>query len=48
LFEPTDQFWGVRNSMILDPFGYRWALNQLVEALSPDEIAERARQLFGS
>lgn len=46
LMPPTDQFWGVRNAMILDPYGYRWTLNHKTEDVSPMEMARRARKLF--
>ena len=46
LRSPQDQFWGVRSSIIKDPFGYRWALNQRIEVLTPDELARRAAALF--
>ncbi len=29
--EPVDQFHGVRNAAVLDPFGYRWCFNQVIE-----------------
>ena len=28
--EPEDQFHGIRNAVVLDPFGYRWCFNQVV------------------
>lgn len=48
LSEPENQFWGARSALIKDPFGYRWSFNQLVEALSPEEMAERAQAFFSS
>ena len=33
--EPTDQFWGNRDSRVLDPFGHRWNLAQRIEQLTP-------------
>ena len=47
LREPEDQFWGVRESMILDPFGYRWSFSQMIEEVSPEEMAKRAKELYG-
>ena len=44
---PTDYFWGVRSAMVLDPFGYRWSLGQQTEQLTSEEIAQRAKELFG-
>lgn len=47
LREPEDQFWGVREAMVQDPYGYRWSLCQMVEEVSPEEMARRAKELFG-
>lgn len=47
LVEPQDQFWGRRTAVVLDPFGYRWSLSQLVEVVPPDEIMRRAQKLMG-
>ena len=46
LNKPKDEFWGSRAAMIRGPFGYRWSFSQQIEDLSPEEIAERANQLF--
>ncbi|MEM1084312.1 MAG: VOC family protein [Verrucomicrobiota bacterium] len=45
--EPETYFWGSRDAVVRDPFGYRWALGQKMEDLTPDEIAARAKELFG-
>ncbi len=37
----TDQSFGERNAMVLDPFGHRWTLSQTMERLSPDEMQRR-------
>ena len=34
-------FWGDRTGMVVDPFGYTWAIAQHIEDLTPDEIAAR-------
>lgn len=47
LMEPEDQFWGMRSGMIQDPFGYRWTLAQFLEEVSPEEMARRAKELYG-
>ncbi len=47
LTPPTDNFWGSRSCMFLDPYGYRWCLNQKTEDLTPDEVMARAAKLFG-
>jgi uncharacterized glyoxalase superfamily protein PhnB len=46
LSAPQDQFWGSRSAVVLDPFGYRWGLVQVIEELSHEEVAERAARLF--
>jgi len=48
LREPEDQFWGIRDAMIRDPFGYRWGVAQMVEEVSPEEFQRRAAELFGA
>ncbi|MGD9326952.1 MAG: hypothetical protein PVG26_23245, partial [Desulfobacterales bacterium] len=48
LTEPTDLFWGTRSALIRDPFGYRWAVNQKIEDVSPEELARRAQEFFAS
>jgi PhnB protein len=40
-----DQWWGVRSGAINDPFGYRWSIHSVVEAISEDEIQRRADEL---
>lgn len=48
-FEPLhDAFWGDRTGQFLDPSGHRWALDQHIRDVSPDEVARQAAQLFGS
>jgi len=47
LSAPQNQFWGARSAVIKDPFGYRWSFIQQVEDVSPEEIMERAKKLFG-
>lgn len=39
---PTDQFWGNRDSRIVDPFGHRWNLAEKIEDVTPEMMAERA------
>jgi PhnB protein len=46
LSDPEDYFWGTRSSIVKDPFGYRWSLNQLIEDLSPEELERRAQKFF--
>jgi uncharacterized glyoxalase superfamily protein PhnB len=40
--EPADQFHGNRNAIVRDPSGHRWMLSQTIEALSVEELADRA------
>lgn len=47
LSDPETQFWGMRTAIIKDPFGYRWSFRELVEEVSPEEMAKRARAIFG-
>lgn len=47
LTEPTDQFFGFRTAMVLDNYGYRWNVRQLIEEVSPEEMTKRAKALFG-
>lgn len=47
LTEPVDQFFGFRTAMVLDKYGYRWNLRQLIEEVSPEEMMKRAKALFG-
>lgn len=46
LSEPENKFWGTRSALIKDPFGYRWSFNQMVEDISPEEMAKRAQAFF--
>lgn len=41
-----DQFYGDRNGTLEDPFGHFWFISTHKEDLSPEEIAERAKELF--
>lgn len=44
LREPTSYPWGERSAMVVDPFGYRWAICTRIEELSPQEIARRLEE----
>ncbi|MCX7561266.1 VOC family protein [Sulfitobacter sp. F26204] len=44
----TDQSFGERNAMVLDPFGHRWMLSQTIEKLNPDEMQRRWDEEPGS
>lgn len=43
----TDHFYGDRSGMIRDPFGYKWIFGKRIEALSGEEIKQRADELYG-
>lgn len=38
---PTDQSFGERTAVILDPYGHRWMLAQTIEAVDPAEMQRR-------
>ena len=41
---PRDMFWGDRYASVKDPFGHSWTFATHVRDLSPEELAEAARQ----
>jgi PhnB protein len=43
---PQDAFWGDRYAFINDPFGHGWGLATPKEQLTPEQIVERAREMF--
>jgi PhnB protein len=45
---PQDHFWGMRSAIVKDPFGYRWSFGQLIEEVSPEELAKRAEAYFSA
>ena len=44
LQEPTDMFYGDRNAVVKDPEGNTWCIATHQEDLTPEELAERARE----
>jgi PhnB protein len=49
VFEPLrDAFWGDRTGQFIDPFGHRWAVDQHLRDVPPDEVARLAAQAFGA
>ncbi len=42
---PTTMFWGDRYGWLRDPFGHVWALTQVQEVLTPEEVEQRMRGL---
>ena len=48
VFEPLhDAFWGDRTGQFIDPFGHRWAVDQHMRDVPPDEVARLAAAAFG-
>lgn len=48
-FEPVrDAFWGVRTGQFVDPFGHRWAIDQEVHDVPPDEVQRLAATAFAT
>ena len=43
---PENMFWGDRYAYIYDPFGHGWGLATQKEQLTPEQIEERAKELF--
>jgi PhnB protein len=43
---PSNMFWGDRYACIVDPFGHIWGLCKQIEQLTPEQIEERAKELF--
>ena len=41
---PRDMFWGDRYASVTDPFGHSWTFATHVRDLTPEELAEAARQ----
>jgi PhnB protein len=39
-----DMFWGDRYGKVRDPFGHEWSIATRVEDISPEEMAERAKE----
>ena len=47
VFEPLhDAFWGDRTGQFIDPFGHRWAVDQHLRDVPPDEVARLAAEAF--
>jgi PhnB protein len=43
-----DMFWGDRFGQVVDPFGHIWQIATHVEDVSPDDMAERAKEAMAS
>jgi PhnB protein len=46
--EVADQFWGDRFGSFKDPFGHSWSIATHVEDVSPEEMAERAKEAMAA
>ena len=46
--EPENMFWGDRSGTLTDPFGHQWMIATHVEDVSPEEMAERAKDAMAS
>jgi len=46
--EVDDMFWGDRFGSVKDPFGHVWSIATHVKDLTPEEIAEGAKQAMGA
>lgn len=45
---PADMFWGDRYGVLLDPFGHQWSIATHQQNLTPEQIAENAKQMFSA
>ncbi|WP_245615723.1 VOC family protein [Afifella pfennigii] len=45
---PTNQSFGERTALLLDPFGHRWMLAQKIEEVAPDEMQARWNEETGA
>ncbi|MCB1396892.1 MAG: VOC family protein [Rhodobacter sp.] len=45
---PTNQSFGERTALLLDPFGHRWMLSQTIEDVSPAEMQRRWNEETGA
>ena len=46
--EVADQFWGDRFGSVTDPFGHSWSIATHVEDVSPEDMAERAKEAMAA
>ena len=46
-FPLADQFWGSRYGQVKDPWGFTWAIATETETLTPEEMQERQKKMFG-
>lgn len=43
-----DEFYGDRSGMVTCPYGHRWSFATHLEDVPPDELARRAKEMFGA
>jgi PhnB protein len=44
----TNQFWGDRMAVVVDPFGHRWSLSSHVEDVTPEQMKERMEKQYAA
>lgn len=44
---PKDQYYGIRNASIIDPFGFKWDICQPIEAVNIKEMQARHEKFMG-
>jgi hypothetical protein len=44
----TDQFWGDRYGMLLDPFGHKWSIATHVRDVSPEDMVKGMEEAFAT
>ncbi len=42
-----DQFYGDRSGHFVDPFGYKWSFATHIADVSPDEMNQKAKEMYG-
>lgn len=45
LSEPTDEWWGARYAIVLDPYGYRWGISKPIPPASPEEMQKHLESM---
>ena len=43
---PTDMFWGDRYSMVVDPWGHRWAIATHIRDVTPEQMMTDMQKMF--
>ena len=44
----SDTFWGERYGQLQDPFGHHWSISTQVEMVTPEQMAERAKEFMAA